>query len=116
MVTDTPTIIHNKTYDVTDMFLVCSSGNYFQECKIQNDIIQFEKVINFENICYTFKYKESKKLMSRELLKTKSGPIYFFQLIHNPKQMFEYKLYITSEYNVPNGDSFNFYGILGNLI
>ena len=110
---DTPSTIDNQTYDVTRVFSVCSSGK-LEECKIENDTIRIEKMINYENICYTFKYPESNKSMSRELLKIKNGLIYSFILIHHQELI--YQLYLTSEYNVPNGDSLNFYGISGNLI
>ena len=109
----TPSIIDNKTFDVSDVFLFCSAKNIFEGCKESNDELQIEKVINHENICYTFKYPKTKASFPREKLDNQNGLLYLFVLNHYPEQIFGYQLYLSSEYNVPNGNSLNFNQISG---
>lgn len=111
----TPSIIDNMTFDVSDVFIACSTNNGTSEaeCKENNDVLRIEKVINHDYICYTFKYPKSKMSLSRTELKNKNGLIYLFILNYYPYQQFGYQLYLSSEYNVPNGDSLNYKQISG---
>ena len=109
----TPSIIDNLTFDVSDVFFLCSTDTFEEGCKGNNDVLQIEKVINHEYICFTFKYPKTKMSLSRKELRDKNGLIYLFILNNHPMQIYGYQLYLSSEYNVPNGDSLNFYQVSG---
>lgn len=103
----TPSKIYNETYNVSEVFLNCS--NHPDNIHNGNGI-EIERVINYERVCFTFKY--SKKSWSRGELKAKEGLLYSFSL---RIPLNGYRLYITSDYNVPNGDSLNHQHILGKI-
>ena len=106
----TPSEIDNKTYDMFEIFSGWSTEKNFQQF---DDLLQTEKIIYFNHICYTFNYRKTNNSLSRDELKSKNGRIYLFWIDNFPKSITGYQLYLSSEYNVPNGNGLNMHLIKG---
>ena len=80
----TKTSIHNKTHDLSSVFLHCGaktdkvSYDSFQKCKMETRAIQNGKTVNYHCVCYNFKHPKfsQSKLRQRRL-------IYHFWLHHH---------------------------------
>ena len=121
----TPSAIYNRTYDVSDVFLLCKVAtpnqylNSFSGCNIINDDqVQIEKTINYHYVCYTIKYSKHNQYLERQqFYDDPNKEIFSFFLYHHPNRLnFGFKLYLTSEYNGPNGFGKNSLKINGKSI
>ena len=108
----TPSEIDNKTYDMFEIFSGWSTEKNFQQF---DDLLQTEKIINFNHICYTFNYRKTNNSLSRDELKARNGQIYLFWMYNFPNNLIGFQLYLSSEYNVPNGVGLNMHPIKGKI-
>ena len=107
----TPAAIYNSTFGFKDVFLFCRyrdrNGyyNYSHHCQLDGGF-QIEKTVNHLFVCYNFKHPQ---FNHKDRLK---GMLYEFWIYHHHQS--EYILYLSSDNNVPNGESTNSLKLISN--
>ena len=88
----------------------------------ENERLKKEKTVSDQNICYHFKHQQlnqSKRSLHGEIYEIW---LYHQQQQHQPEYLFDYekqqihqfKFYLSSDINYPNGESFNSLKLMGN--
>lgn len=118
--------INNKTFDFDETFMWIEFLNKENQWKRFN-YTEFErlgfqtiKTISFDYVCYHIKHPQIDPTKSRA-----QGIIYEFWMYHHHRNIFipnfyndesglsEFKLYLSSNNNYPNGESFNSLNLIG---
>lgn len=100
-----PSSIHNKTFGSSEVILSCfvKTNILYKEfgtCEKKFTGIQAKKTANYYYVCYNFKH-----LQFTEKDTLQRGVIYKIWLYHHV--LSDFTLFLTSDYNEPNGQSFN---------
>lgn len=107
----TPAAIQNTTFGIADVFLFCRYVNekgkhhFSKKC---NQGFQTTKTVNYWNVCYHFKHPQFIHNSNRY-----KGIICQFWLYHHHHS--EFTLYLSSDKNIPNGDSPNALKLISKL-
>lgn len=103
---ETPSLIYNNTYDFEHLFFMCNIRKYEDKynfsrynknnlfCEDGKFKAQIEKIVNFFMVCFNIKHPQFSKNKTRA-----RGFLYDIWLYNYHS---EFKLFLTSDYNIPN--------------
>lgn len=118
--------INNKTFNFDEIFMWIEFRNKenqwekFNYTEFERSGFQTIKTISFDYVCYHIKHPQINPTKSRA-----QGIIYEFWMYHHHRNIFipyfyddgnglsEFKLYLSSNNNYPNGESFNSLNLIG---
>ena len=101
----TPSSIYNSTYDISEI-IICkltkfADGWGMNSGECEDDLNgKIEKTVNYMSVCYNYK----RPRISRNESLSKPMIHQFWLYHHYPS---DFKLYLSSDYNVPDGQSYD---------
>lgn len=103
----TPSSIYNSTYDISETIFICKLTQFADGLDINSGICEddfnakIEKNVNYMSVCYN--YLQPRISRNESLRKPMINEFWLYHH-HHPSH---FKLYLSSDYNIPNGQSYD---------